>query len=207
MNLFISAMSDVGCVRQNNEDMVLSRDQFIRDRSYEDTLIIEKENTLIAVSDGMGGHNAGEMASEFVLRKMSEVVASIGEADKEDFLKEELGKHIREIHANMNDIGNKNPAMKGWGCTFTGIVIYREKLFLVHLGDSRLYRLRGRFLAQLSSDHTLRNLLNDPSIPVNKIANCFGGAYRISFSILKICLTGFQPGMYCCFVRMALVVK
>ncbi|MBL7736301.1 MAG: serine/threonine-protein phosphatase [Chitinophagaceae bacterium] len=175
MTLSIAAASDVGCVRANNEDMLLVQDQFIRDASFENRIETVDGPILIAVSDGMGGHAAGELASEFTLQRMAAAITGLPkEADKAS-LEELLKEQIKAIHDSLNMLGKENPTMQGLGCTFTGLLLYNAGIYLIHVGDSRLYRQRRGLIALLTKDHTLRNMLNDPSIPANKIANSFGG--------------------------------
>jgi serine/threonine protein phosphatase PrpC len=175
MKLNISAVSNIGSVRSNNEDMILVVDQLLRDSSYETVLTSELKNCWIAVADGMGGHNAGEIASEFVLREMAEFVATMpANLDSED-LKTMITALVKDIHIRLNELGTSQESSSGLGCTFNGILIYGNDFFSINIGDSRLYRYRGNFLAQLTKDHTLRNMLNNPLIPANQIANSFGG--------------------------------
>ena len=175
MILSISAASDVGCVRSNNEDMLLLKDQFIRDSNVESSMEQEGSIALFAVSDGMGGHAAGELASEFTLQRMSAAVANMPVDMDQSGLQAFLSEQITAIHHSLNTLGKDNPAMQGLGCTFTGLLFYMGQIYMIHIGDSRLYRQRGNFITLLTKDHTLRNMLNDPSIPANKIANSFGG--------------------------------
>ena len=72
MRITIFAMSDKGCVREHNEDMVLIGDYIFRDGSKQITVDLNEENKkfFIAIADGMGGYNAGEIASELALQKM-----------------------------------------------------------------------------------------------------------------------------------------
>lgn len=175
MNLSIDAISDMGCVRQNNEDMILVEDEFIRDASARKEIEAGHGISLVAVSDGMGGHNAGELASEFVLRKMAAALSSLQTQGGSGAIREEVERHVQEIHASLNELGKANPEMNGLGCTFTGLLFYGQGLCSIHVGDSRLYRLRGSFITRLTSDHTLSELLKDDSIPKNQLANCFGG--------------------------------
>lgn len=175
MKVRVQAISDLGCVRTNNEDMLVVNGEFVRDTGTDTVFETGGKTVLVAVSDGMGGHNAGEIASEFVLRRMTTLLTELDGATTEESLQKLLADSVPALHAELNGIGRSNPEMKGLGCTFTGLVFLADKLFSVHVGDSRLYRLRGRFLTQFTADHTLRNLLKDDSIPANKIANAFGG--------------------------------
>lgn len=183
----ITSLSFTGKVRSNNEDMILVNDEFIRDRAYKTELKNTGSSFLIAVADGMGGHNGGEIASEYVLRNMAHTISLLDNTRDEDqyfplttnfgadALKKILEVKIREVHQSLNALGKKKSSLKGLGCTFTGLLFFAQRIFLIHIGDSRLYRLRGPFLAPLTNDHTLRNQLNDSSIPANRLVNCFGG--------------------------------
>ena len=71
MNLFVTAASRVGCVRSNNEDMVLVGSSFIRNDALRKTIELTPEKrTLLAVADGMGGHQSGEVASSDALHNL-----------------------------------------------------------------------------------------------------------------------------------------
>jgi len=175
MKFSVSAVSDVGSIRSNNEDMVLVVDQLIRDSKFETEFSMEAKNFLIAVADGMGGHNAGEIASEFVLTEMASFMDSIPVNLKPDELKEIILALVKDIHKKLNQMGSNQDASRGLGTTFCGLLFYQDQIYSINIGDSRLYRFRGHVLVQLTHDHSLRNMLNDPSIPANQIANSFGG--------------------------------
>jgi serine/threonine protein phosphatase PrpC len=174
MKLILSAVSDIGCVRTNNEDMVLVKDEFVRDGVFTGELETGDDPFFVAVSDGMGGHNAGELASEFVLHRMAAVASELG-SDPAELRPRQLDGPIQEIHASLNAMGTRDPAVAGLGCTFTGVLFRGPKVYSVHIGDSRLYRLRGPFLSQLTRDHTVANMLGTNSAPRNQIVNSFGG--------------------------------
>jgi len=175
MNCKVSAVSDVGCVRTNNEDMILIVDQLIRDSNCDMTFTPGTKNAWIAVADGMGGHNAGEVASEFVLREIAAFVDTMPANLDEEDLKTVVNALVKDIHSQLNRMGTSEQAANGLGTTFCGLLFYQEGIYSVNIGDSRLYRFRGNLLAQLTHDHSLRNMMNDPSIPANQIANSFGG--------------------------------
>jgi protein phosphatase len=181
MKLNISAVSDLGCVRSNNEDMILVINQLIRDSSCEMEITTGSTNGWIAIADGMGGHNAGEVASEFVLRKMADFMDTIPSNLNSAELKNVMEALVKSVHSQLNQLGNSQQASRGLGTTFCGLFLYNGDIYSVNIGDSRIYRYRGNVLVQITHDHTLRNMLNDPSIPVNQIANSFGGGVEKIF--------------------------
>lgn len=182
MTVEINAVCDMGRQRQNNEDMVLAGTAFLRNAELDwQQMELGTEPVLFAVSDGMGGHNAGEQASEFVLRRMDNLLRAVPAGLSEEQIKHLLDEKIPEVHQQLNQVGNQNPTMKGMGCTFTGFWYYSGQFYFIHVGDSRLYRLRGKYIAQLTRDHSLQKMLNNASIPANHIGNCFGGGVSAFF--------------------------
>ncbi len=171
----LNAVSDTGCVRMNNEDIIVIGEHFIRDQSYSSEIIIRQSNLLIAVADGMGGHNAGELASEFVARRMASAITLLPGNLNDPQLHDEINAQVKEIHGALNQLGAVQPQMRGLGTTLAGLLLYEEKVYSLNIGDSRIYRMRGGYIAQMTRDHTLSNMLNDHSIPANQIANSFGG--------------------------------
>lgn len=180
MKLSIKAMSDIGMIRTNNEDMIMVDDHFIRDACFETFDLGEGLPHLIAVSDGMGGHNAGEIASEFVLRQMFNNLLQLDFSSAET-LQEKLSIDIPGIHAALNQLGRSNPGMAGLGCTFTGLYVLEDQIYLVHIGDSRLYSFRGQYISQITRDHTVGNMLKIQGQDANKLVNSFGGGAKDIF--------------------------
>jgi protein phosphatase len=187
MKLEISAVSDKGCVREHNEDMVLIGDDIFRDDRRHLVVDLEGENHkfFVAVADGIGGHSAGEVASEIVLRNIAEKIDNL----KINLTKEELSNRMsewtKEIHLCILNEGNKDVKRKGMGTTLIGLLFYNGNLYYVNVGDSRVYRFRGGMLMQISKDHSLRELTNNPNIPSNIIVNSFGGGEKV-FSDFEI---------------------
>lgn len=133
------AKSDVGCLRQLNEDTVA----LVRTTNARDKV----DQTLAIVADGMGGHQAGDVAS----RLACEIVQSEG-----------LDLASRLLHANEEilNAGIENPTFRGMGCTCTALLARGRKATIAHIGDSRAYLFRQGILTQLTVDDTLENLLN-----------------------------------------------
>lgn len=167
-------------MREHNEDMVLIGEDIFRDDKRELTIDIDDSQIFfIAVADGMGGHNAGEVASELVLKRMAEKVETIEKGLTEKELAEKFSIWAREIHSFIIEEGNKDPSKKGMGSTLIGVLFYGGKVYYINVGDSRLYRFRRGNLVQISKDHSLREALRSKDVPSNIILNSFGGGEKI----------------------------
>lgn len=177
MKLNIKAICDKGRIRQNNEDMILIGNTIVRDSKIH----IEKEISDInkifftAVADGMGGHNAGEIASELVLKEFSKRIELLESNLSEKELREKFQNWAKEIHHIVLEEGNKDINKKGMGTTLIGLLFYNVNIFYINVGDSRLYRFRNGYLMQISKDHSLQEITGNKTIPSNIIVNSFGG--------------------------------
>ncbi len=176
IKLTIDAHCDVGCKRSNNEDMILLQSSTLRDDSLAFSIDIDDSLLFVAaVADGMGGHNAGEVASEMVLESLNRLLLSFPENLSEEALKTALNAWTLQIHQEVTRAGSENPQQDGMGATLAGIILYHQALYLFWAGDSRIYRLRDGILRQLSVDHSLREMTKDPEAPANVICNAIGG--------------------------------
>lgn len=132
MNVRVGARTDVGRVRQGNEDNYLS------------------SMPLFGVADGMGGHLAGEVASETAIEAIRAAAAG-DDAPTADRLREYVGEANSAVWAKAQD----DPDLRGMGTTCTLLSLDGTQVHLAHVGDSRAYIFRKGELAQLTEDHTL----------------------------------------------------
>lgn len=144
------ATSDVGKARQINEDsFYLSKP--------EDTIKI------FIVADGMGGYNGGEIASKLAVEAARNYIISNFEKSKED--KETLISLVKSSlqYANMvvYEKAKSNDELKNMGTTMDVCLIYQNKVFIAHIGDSRVYRIRKEFMRKLTKDHSYVQQLVD----------------------------------------------
>ena len=123
------ARSDVGLVRGHNEDSFLVRDP------------------LFVVSDGMGGHAAGEVASSIAVETIGE--RAPGTAD--DVL---LGAAVEAANASVMQAAGEGIGKPGMGCTATAVLIEKNRMAVAHVGDSRAYVLRHGTLFRVTHDHS-----------------------------------------------------
>ncbi|MEE8443312.1 MAG: Stp1/IreP family PP2C-type Ser/Thr phosphatase [Dehalococcoidia bacterium] len=114
-------------------------------------------DALLAVADGMGGHQAGEVASALVIRGLVQHLSSqdAGNTDPEggDRLPRLLKEVIQRVNAEVNQAASK-PETRGMGSTLSMLLLARSSLTIGHVGDSRIYLLRGGQLRQISKDHS-----------------------------------------------------
>jgi protein phosphatase len=125
-----AALTDLGRERDGNEDSFLA------------------SPPLFVVADGMGGAEAGEVASQTVV-EVFEAAAEAGE------LPDALEATVQAANGRIYTMAKENPARAGMGCTTTASWAAGGKLTTAHVGDSRLYRLRGGEFEQLTDDHSL----------------------------------------------------
>lgn len=173
MKLRISCVSDVGRVRNNNEDMASIGMYLIRDNSLNiDKEVSDNENFCLLVSDGMGGHESGEYASQFTLETLRAFL--LDKTLEHHNPVSDLALKIKDISTSLNIKACERHQGKAMGCTLTGIVWIQGRTLLVNVGDSRTYRLRDGMLRQLTVDQTLHERDLVP-LPAGKaLYNCIG---------------------------------
>ena len=174
----IHATSHIGRVRKGNEDNYLvlhlsASKSWTSSQSADKVEIesqkIEVDNTglVLAVSDGMGGALAGEVASKMAVETVSERL--LGEDPNESVSPEKYNESLiaklydATVSANyiIHQQGRSDPQYSGMGATFTGIGITREAVDLIQVGDSRAYLIRNARIYQLTKDQSLVQQLID----------------------------------------------
>ena len=193
MNLYVTAASRIGCVRKNNEDMVLVGSSFIRNDNFSTKIELDSEKrTILAVADGMGGHKSGEVASSDVLHNLQFFFNDIPSGLNAGELNEMLMVWLESINMIIDSKGHVDEQHKGMGTTLVGIACYEGDFFSMNCGDSRLYRLRNGSLLQLTKDHSLNNILGS-SEHCSIITNCIGGGCKNSFMDIVRMTDDFLP--------------
>ncbi|MCB1174461.1 MAG: serine/threonine-protein phosphatase [Leptospiraceae bacterium] len=172
-----AAVCDIGSRRKENQDMALVGGQYIRDARLNFEECVVSYPFLAAVADGMGGHAAGEVASETALRglerRIQEVAAHTWENEKVAVAA--LEQIFADLHAEMLQLSRGNPAMDKMGNTLTGVVIGAPgKMYSFHVGDTRLYLWHQDQLQLLTRDHSLKRETSR-SFSSNFLVNAMGG--------------------------------
>jgi protein phosphatase len=177
----LTAASRLGNVRKNNEDMVLAYDRLIRSNAYQTEFMTENtESFVVAVADGMGGHRAGEVASELAMDNLKFFVGDLPRGMMPDEVKQKMSEWLQSAHLMVNSRGLANPSLREMGTTLVGLLYYAGHYFWMNCGDSRLYRLRDRHLTQITKDHSL-NALTGETKHSNVITNCIGAGAKTAF--------------------------
>ncbi len=128
-----------GMVRENNED----------------SLAFDAEHGVAVLADGMGGYNAGEVASGMAVDHLNGAVCAHVRASGVDGLAAALCEHALGANRAIHHAANNNPEYSGMGTTLVMCVFRGDRVWMGHIGDSRGYRLRGDTLVQLTRDHSL----------------------------------------------------
>ncbi|MBQ8064400.1 MAG: serine/threonine-protein phosphatase [Prevotella sp.] len=179
--IVLTAASRVGCVRSNNEDMVLAYDRLIRGNAYRTEFRTDDiSRFVIALADGMGGHKAGEVASEETLSNLKFFVCDIPDGLSSGQFHETMMTWLTSINHVINSRGYADMRMREMGTTLVGMLYYAGRYYWMNCGDSRLYRLRDGVLLQLTTDHSL-NVLQGQSKHSNVITNCIGAGSSNSY--------------------------
>ena len=142
----LGAKTDLGRIRENNEDKF---EFFIPED--EDTLALK--GSFYAVADGMGGHSAGQIASELALK------TAIGAyyADPSPIVEESLRQALQQANALIYDAARAIAERSGMGTTMTALVVRGEEAFIAQVGDSRCYLIRDGRIRQVTEDHSWVN--------------------------------------------------
>ncbi len=143
MNLSVAKLSDVGRTRDHQEDFV---DYLIP----EDLQSRQRKGVLYVVADGMGGHNAGEVASRGAVERIIHEYYNSPVDDVPTSLVQAIQNANRMIHQQAQ----ASPAQSGMGTTAVAAVIRGRELYIANVGDSRAYMIRNGQIKQITVDHS-----------------------------------------------------
>ena len=148
------AKSDVGKIREKNEDY------------YEISNSLD-EVQLYILADGMGGASGGEIASKLAVQKAKKYILNNFkdiEKDKDSII-QLVASSMEYANMCVYEEAQKNAELEGMGTTLEIALIYNNKVFIGHIGDSRIYRIRKAFIRKLTQDHSyVQKLVKDGTI-------------------------------------------
>lgn len=139
----VAAKTDLGRVRENNEDKY----EFYLP---EDELRLATKGLVFIVCDGMGGHEAGQIASELATKTFIDVYLNHPSSETETALRAAVSAANRFVL----DVARAVPSRRGMGTTLSALILLQDQGYIAQVGDSRIYRLREGAIEQLTVDHT-----------------------------------------------------
>jgi serine/threonine protein phosphatase PrpC len=165
MNIAFSARTDVGRVREQNED----------------NFLVDRKLQLYVVCDGMGGHQSGEVASATAVnvvretllehRDLLDAYARLSGAIEDDDIRALLVQAVQHASNRIYERGMLNPEQRGMGTTCSLLLIVGMRGFIAHVGDSRIYRWRGGQAELLTEDHSLYNAMVQSGADMGEMAS------------------------------------
>lgn len=138
------AVCEAGPVREHNEDSLAIVDTSLHGN-------VDK-GTVLVIADGMGGLDAGEIASSIVTEELPNLFLN----SKISNYVESLIQAVADVNKNVYEAASQLPSRRGMGTTVVASVVVNECFITVNVGDSRAYLLRNGELRQVSKDHSLR---------------------------------------------------
>ena len=169
--------SHVGRRRSNNQDSAVVI-------PAESSNVFRKHGWLFIVADGMGAHAGGEEASRIAVARIPEIYSELKPEYSPPLA---LSQSLRQANKEIFSKGESDPNYKGMGTTCSALVVLPQGAIVGHVGDSRIYRVRGHSIEQLSRDHSLAwevaaasgqndstQGANLPSVPKNIITRSMG---------------------------------
>ena len=151
----IAWRSEVGLHREENEDSGLLSKNFI------------------AVADGMGGYVGGEIASAAAINALNELIPTLTNPEIDSDSRDDLYRNSAiAMDEAIAAVIRERAELAGMGTTITSLAIFGDAVSLLHIGDSRAYRIRGKKITQLSHDHTVvQELIDQGRLNPDEIEN------------------------------------
>jgi serine/threonine protein phosphatase PrpC len=171
----VVAFTHTGRVREHNEDTV-AVGEWVRNEPMEapERFSLDAERPVVVlVADGMGGHNAGEVASRLAAERLGHVLA------RADLDAAEIEAALLSVNREIFDRMRERPEWLGMGTTVVGLVFAGDRAWAFNVGDSRGYRVQDGFLAQITTDDTRDAVAYGEAGPGRKtgaITQALGGA-------------------------------
>lgn len=155
------AKTDKGKVREMNQDYY-----------YVSTSLDEVQIYILA--DGMGGYNGGEIASSLAVQTAKNYIENnFRDIEKDrDSIIQLLGSSMEYANMVVYEKSKENPELQGMGTTLEICLIYNNKVYIGHVGDSRIYRIRKEFIRKLTQDHSyVQKLVKEGTITKEQAAH------------------------------------
>ncbi len=156
----IYSKTDKGAVRRSNQDAFAAG---------------ELKNGMVwaVVCDGMGGASGGEVAGTTAVKTISDsILASYQPSVSESGIRAILTAAVENANLSVFDLADKNPQLKGMGTTVVSVIVDKQKIHIMHAGDSRAYLIRDSKVIQLTRDHSVvQNMIESGKITAEEAKN------------------------------------
>lgn len=170
-----SGLTDIGQTRQRNEDC----------------FAVLQSESFFALADGMGGHQAGDIASQEAIAYLCQAVRELFSTSPK-LSPEKLTSHISHIYQNVNawvhHLGSNLSEYQGMGTTLSSALLYEDSMIISHIGDSRVYQIRQNKMRQITTDHSAYN--RDPHLHIKRkvLTQIIGSQKKITtdISVVKV---------------------
>ena len=152
--------SDVGMVREMNQDYYYISDE-------------ENEIKLYILADGMGGYKGGEIASKLAVNSAKNYIENnFADTPKnKESLIQLIGSSVEYANMVVYEKSKEAPELEGMGTTLEVCLIYNNRAYIAHIGDSRIYRIRKEFMRKITKDHSyVQKLVEDGTITKEEAA-------------------------------------
>lgn len=190
VNSLVQLLTDVGNFRKVNED-------------YIDYYTDEKKRIYV-IADGMGGHNAGEIASKLAVENTISYINSLSQLDDlEDSIKKAVGDSNNKIY----ELSKSKADLNGMGTTLTACLIKGSDMVIANVGDSRCYIIKDKAISLVTKDHSLvQQLLDEGSITEseadnhpnrNIITRALGTNSTVDVDVIKMDIKGIEKIILC----------
>jgi len=181
MKIAFAALTDVGLVRQNNEDTYVvcaakGQHHIPPPASSEGVAVTNTRGVLFAVADGMGGALAGEVASRMAVEALAQAVDDLRDDDDDESARDRLLQAIAQANDRIYEASAANPQHRGMGTTLTAALIRDGRILFFQVGDSKGFISREQQLHQMTEDQSLiGKLIHDKVITPEDAEQLEGG--------------------------------
>jgi len=189
-NSLVQLLTDVGNFRKVNEDYI--------------DYYTDETKRIYVIADGMGGHNAGEIASKLAVEN---TISYINSLDKLEDLEDSIKKAVWDSNNKIYELSKSKADLNGMGTTLTACLIKGNDMVIAHVGDSRCYIIKDKAISQVTKDHSLvQQLLDEGSITEseadnhpnrNIITRALGTNSTIDVDIIKMEINGIEKIILC----------
>ncbi|HLO81419.1 MAG TPA: Stp1/IreP family PP2C-type Ser/Thr phosphatase [Chitinophagaceae bacterium] len=194
MKIKLAAATDIGMARDHNEDSfaIFTGFKGRGDIQSAGEYILDEHGAMLIVADGMGGTNAGEVASALAISSVKEYLGKIPEGwgSSSELLQNVLVGAIKFAHRKILKYGRNHPGSSGMGTTIVLAYINNATMHVAWAGDSRCYVLRKDEVELVTHDHSVvQEMIDDGEISIEE------SFYHPERNFITKCLGGSEPGI------------